>query len=390
MGNLPLSLEHLEDKDETIETLFIKNSAKWHKSCKDKFNSKEQKRAMRRKLKDDLENACETSYKPPKHRKKDDQVKDNVERCFVCDEVGTVGVDLHEASTFTVDMRVQECALILGDMDLVRKLSTGDMRAQDAKYHRNCLVSLYNRKRSQKIGTENEEKEKVIKAIALAELIAHIDETRTDEAYKVNGVTELKLADLTKLYKARIEQLHGSIIKERIHGTHLKHKILAYFPDMGEYKIGNLVHLALQDDVGLALKQAFEDRDSTTVQMANCAQMIRKDILSNKYAFDGIFEKGCQIDSIPPSLLSFVQMLLVGPNIKSQTESEVSQAAKTICQVIQYNTYKRKTTASNSVRHNRDCETPLSLYTGIMVHGKTGNKELIDTLFKLGVSVSYD
>ncbi len=216
-------------------------------------------------------------------------------------------------------MRVRECALILGDMDLVRKLSTGDMRAQDAKYHRNCLVSLYNRKRSQKIGTEKEEKEKIIKAIALAELIAHIEETRADEAYKVNCVTELKLADLTKLYKARIEQLHGSIIKERIHGTHFKHKILAYFPDMGEYKIGNLVHLAFQDDVGLALKQAFEDRDSTTVQMANCAQMIRKDILSNKYAFDGIFEKGCQIDSIPLSLLSVVQMLLVGPNIKSKT-----------------------------------------------------------------------
>ena len=72
------------------------------------------------------------------------------------------------------------------------------------------------------------------------------------------------------------------------------------------------------------------------------------------------------------------------------SETDISQAAQTICQIIQYNTYKRKSSSASSVRHNKDRETPLSLYVGIMVHGKTRNKELIDMLFKLGVSVSYD
>ena len=116
---------------------------------------------------------------------------------------------------------------------------------------------------------EKDDKEKVMKAIAFAELIAHIDETHAEGMC----ITELKLADLTKLYRAQLEELKGSRIEERIHSTELKNKIMAQFPEMGEYKVGNHVHLAFEDDMGLALKQAFEDHDSMTVQKAKCAQI---------------------------------------------------------------------------------------------------------------------
>ena len=131
-GNVPISLEHLEKRSDTIETLFIKHSAKWHKTCKLKFNSKELKRATKRKIKAEAGKEDEASYEPPDRRKKKgEEPATEADTCFFCDEESNIEQDLHEASTFTVDMKVRECAILLGDMDLVRKLSEGDMRTED-------------------------------------------------------------------------------------------------------------------------------------------------------------------------------------------------------------------------------------------------------------------
>jgi hypothetical protein len=314
-----------------------------------------------------------------------------IEVCFFCDEEGKVGEDCHEATTFTVDMKVRECALQLQDMDLIWKLSSGDLIAQEAKYHTKCLVALYNRKRKYTDSTTKDNSDSVNQGLALAELIAYIEDVHSDGCSGDEDMTILKLADLTKLYKNRLEQLTGSQIEGRIHSTELKNRILCHFPELRAYRHGMHVLLAFEDDVGLALKRAFEtDHDDDAAHLSECAQIIRKEIFDTKYNFDGSFKKGCQKDIIPPSLLSLVQMLLIGPNIKAQSESPVSQAAQTISQLIQYNTYKRQKTKAVNTRHNRDRETPLCLYIGIMIHGKTRNKELIDLLFKLGLSVSYD
>ena len=51
--------------------------------------------------------------------------------CFFCEQPpGSSG--LHEAATFQVDNRVQTCAELLEDTELLAKLSTGDMVALDA------------------------------------------------------------------------------------------------------------------------------------------------------------------------------------------------------------------------------------------------------------------
>ncbi len=65
------------------------------------------------------------------------------------------------------------------------------------------------------MSTDRDDKDKIVHSIALAELIAHIDEMRSDGSYKVNGITEIKLANLTKLYRARIEQLIGHKMEGR-------------------------------------------------------------------------------------------------------------------------------------------------------------------------------
>ena len=65
---------------------------------------------------------------------------------LLCGEAsGTAG--LHEAAFFQLDCRVRSCAKMLLDMELLTKLNAGNMVAQDAKYHRNYLMNLYNRAR---------------------------------------------------------------------------------------------------------------------------------------------------------------------------------------------------------------------------------------------------
>ena len=43
-----------------------------------------------------------------------------------------------------------------------------------------------------------------------------------------------------------------------------------------------------------------------------------------------------------------------------------------------------------SLRHNLDRETVLPLYIGLLVHNNTRKRDLIDTLFSKGLSVSYE
>ena len=107
-----------------------------------------------------------------------------------------------KASTFGIDANVQQCALKLEDKPLLAKFSAGDLIAQDAQYHPQCLVSLYNRARETK-STEESDMDAINHGIALAELVSYIEDTRMDEL--VSPV--FKLTDLLKLYSTILEHL---------------------------------------------------------------------------------------------------------------------------------------------------------------------------------------
>ena len=47
------------------------------------------------------------------------------------------------ASSFVIDRRVRQAAVLLGDDKLVAKLSQGDMPAIEFEYHPSCLCKLY-------------------------------------------------------------------------------------------------------------------------------------------------------------------------------------------------------------------------------------------------------
>jgi len=100
------------------------------------------------------------------------EVSPAVNRCFFCDSDDEAGESLHKASTLELDARVRKCAFELQGKPLLAKLSSGDVLAQDAENHINCLVALYNRARASKSCSSDNDVDAINHSIAFAELLS--------------------------------------------------------------------------------------------------------------------------------------------------------------------------------------------------------------------------
>ena len=306
------------------------------------------------------------------------------DKCFFSD----LGCDYHQAATLELDQHVRQAAEYLTDSALLAQLSSGDMVAREAKYHSNCLTSLYNRVRAAKSSTEKSRSTEDVKsAVALAELITYMEDVSKEDIAPV-----FKLADLTKLYTTRINRL-GVELNQKVHATRLKERLLAHFQDMQEHKKGRDIYLVFKNDVGSALATACEhDIDSDIMSLVRTARIVRREIFKVRQSFNGSFPDKCQENSVPQLLSTLVSMILEGPSIKSQSNQSPSSACLSIAQLLMYNSVKHTRQDAQQI-HTRHCinqETPLPLYVGLMLHAHTRKKELVDTLHGLGISISYD
>ena len=94
-------------------------------------------------------------------------------------------------------------------MKLLTKLNAGDMIAQEAKYHRNCLLNLYNRTRkSKEMASKGTDDEHAIEGLAFAELVVCIEEALMDN----ETVPVLKLTDLAQMYTQGWNSWESSVL----------------------------------------------------------------------------------------------------------------------------------------------------------------------------------
>ena len=94
------------------------------------------------------------------------------DKCFLCNKpAGSEG--LRNASTYDIDAKVRRCVIKLKDTALPAKLEpeTGDMIVLKAKYHRKCLVNLYNRARALESTVSNKSCDAHLHGIAFTELL---------------------------------------------------------------------------------------------------------------------------------------------------------------------------------------------------------------------------
>ena len=309
------------------------NKAKWHKYCLSKFSAARLQRAEKRTVAasdSDLDSTTTRKYTRQSHQQ--DVTLKNV--CSFCEEASATEL-LHEASTFRLDSRVRQCASDLQDQGLLAKLNAGDLMAQEAKYHAPCLAALYSKAAALRDHTDQEdETTKVSHGIALAELLSYIEEARQDDEKK----TVFKLADLTRLYSIRLQQL-GAEQNVRTHSSRLKNRILAQNPDLSAHKEGCNVLIAFKQDIGPALHKICEDNDDDdeAICLSKAAKIVRRDMFKMKTVFMGSFDQDCQKKAVPHSLLALVSMILDGPNITAQADGTAHQATLSLAQLLLFN-----------------------------------------------------
>ncbi len=224
-------------------------------------------------------------------------------------------------------------------------------------------------------------------SIAFVELISYIetfqqiDDTCTSHIFK--------LADIVTLYKERLRQLGADTTC--INPTRLKEKLVDQIPGLEANKSNYEVVLSFKKDIGDALLYASKaDMDSDAVTLMRAACIVRKDILRTSYKFNGTLTDE-QYANNPVTLSTLVQMIIGGTNIRNQSDSheDLSTAARSLTQLLVFNTVKQRHTKCETVRHAVERETLMPLYLGLLIHNKTRKRELIDVLFQKGLSVSY-
>ena len=145
--------------------------------------------------------------------------------------------------------------------------------------------------------------------IVLAELVLCIEETHLEEG----TAPVFRLAGLAKLYTTRREHL-GAALCKKVNSTRLKERLLAQLPGLRAQSKGRDVLLAFDEDIGEAIGKACEhDCATEAVHLARAAQIVRRYMFDDTDRFSGLFQGGCQEDSVPNVLVAMVNMVLDGP-----------------------------------------------------------------------------
>ena len=147
------------------------------------------------------------------------------------------------------------------------------------------MSALHNKATKYKTEHSKTEKHTYSESIALSELVTYIEETWLDKG----AYLHFKLADLVKLYHNRLQQL-GVSIPKRINTKRLKERLLDQMPNLKAHTKGRDVVLAFDDDIADALFIASQfKKDSDIMHLVKTAQIVRKEMLEKKQAFDGSF-----------------------------------------------------------------------------------------------------
>ena len=276
------------------------------------------------------------------------------------------------------------------------KLAEGDMHAIDAMYHKRCYTNLFNKDRSVKRENERKESKNIsYDSIAFAQLVAYIEET----CQITNNIPTFKLKSIIELYKTNLAELEQIDVKEvkAVNSFDFKNRLLKQLPGLKAQSQGKNTLLIFSKDIGSTIQHAInDDMDEDTVTLAKAAQIVRKEIFSKEYEFNGSFEHNCEKNAVSKSLLKLTRMILEGPSITNQTNCNTKRdhISVTLTELLQFNAIKKSYAEEgirhDGIRHNKVRETPLPIYLSMLIHAKTRSRSLIDTLYNLGLCVSYD
>ena len=119
---------------------------------------------------------------------------------------------------------------------------------------------------------------------------------------------------------------------------------------------------------------------------------VRSDIMKQVNRFSVSFNNSCQIQSVPKTLQALTIALVDG---EMSSSNQPSQGALSLAQIIvsyarQPSKRKAKLRKPTRRRHISNQETPLLQYVGLKIFYTSRSCQLIDDMYHVGLSVSYD
>ena len=199
-----------------------------------------------------------------------------------------------------------------------------------------------------------------------------------------------KLAELHTAYEC-------SLINLSANRTRLIVELLEHFQECGiqEQTDGKNIVLLFPEGMHTLLKNITlsSQLNSETLKLAAVAKLVHSEIFQGdeSFKFDGKFPLDCQKHSVPYNLNLLISVILYGPNLSDEENDINSQSCLTISLLIMFNSKRRQTNPeTGSTRHSAISESPLHLYIGLNIHSLVRSKRLIEQLYSLGISISYD
>lgn len=378
---IPLDIKNLECGISLGESL-LKNDAKYHRKCKKKFDADKIQRATTRHEQNKTEYANDAESSRSNRRRQSD-IEEPL-KCFFCEKPEEKKRKLHKAQTYRLDAKVRRAAKDTNASILYAKLENGDMCAQDALYHSDCLCKLYREATRARMGEDINDNDRKLHGLAFSKVLSYIDETllASNECIPV-----FKLAELSKYYSECIQEL--GIDNYKVHSTRLKQRIMGEFEDMYAQTQGRDVILGFRGDLGEIISTAANiDYDNEGIIIAEACKIFRRDLLQmENTVFNGKFDQQCQANAIPESIKCLLSSTM---HANHTSNPHYKQAVLTIGQLIRFNTLKRARSSSTSMYHSIDREPPLPIYLSEMIHSKTRSMEMVDRFAHLGLSISKD
>ena len=242
------------NESSNIVKQMVSNHVVWHKSCRTLIDNQKVQRARKRHQVLDANSPSKTCRLSGGPSKSSSETL-NTPECFFCDEVGDKK-ELRKALNLGINKKVNDCAQLLGDKHLLKKLASGDMIAINAVYHRTCLTRLY--RRTENVGCDTTERynTQVIRAQVLNEILDFIKDKRHSGA-------PIDMVDLISLYDKRLAALGFPHIT--CNTTHLREDIERMIPDIKSViQKGRCWSLVFDEDLSNAVAD-MKDNASTEV-----------------------------------------------------------------------------------------------------------------------------
>ena len=120
---------------------------------------------------------------------------------------------------------------------------------------------------------------------------------------------------------------------------------------------------------------------------SKAAHIIRCSLLTVDEVFNGNVSREQQTNSVPPSLVQLIELILQGEKAQNTNLRHISV---NLAQLIRFNTVKQKRQKNISeIRHSQTNEPPIPVLIGLRIHATTRKKKLVNQLASECMCINY-